>query len=101
MSRVEQFSRSSFCPGGDLSPEFVNNSHLRDIFMEFFRRDTPCECRIRDCTAVMHGFGEIMVRISYHLFARVYFHGKTVDDSHWKNVMSGKSSCVLIVRFLN
>lgn len=38
------------------------NEEFSGLLTEFFNRKIACECRIRDCTAILFGFKNIMVR---------------------------------------
>lgn len=50
-----------FDPSRHLPDDIRRDEHLRELVTNFFLRETPCECRIRDCAVVLNGFAKIMV----------------------------------------
>lgn len=64
-----------FDPSRHLPDDIRRDPHLTELVTSFFLRETPCECRIRDCPLVLRGFSNIMVRFKClvgHLFFELF-----------------------------
>lgn len=72
LSEIADGSANSFIVSGvnrlprdlddeNLPHDVLPNARLRTLISRFYQRQTSCECRIRDCAAVLHGFSDIMV----------------------------------------